>query len=124
MANLIIPVGVPGSGKSTWAKSMLDLKYHIVSSDDIRMRLFGSLRAAHEPEVKKDDKAKVWATFYREIDDCLAHGVDVVADATNLRAFAREKLRDIAKLQHAQTHVLLFDNYYQAWFRNRERPED
>jgi predicted kinase len=124
MANLIILMGIPGSGKSTWAKTMLDRKYHIVSSDEIRKKKFGSLKEAHTPDQKAENNQKVWWTFYREIEDCLKHNVYVFSDATNLRAFARERLREIADRTKAKTHLFVFDNIEQAAVQNLERDDD
>jgi predicted kinase len=124
MANLLIPMGIPGSGKSTWVKTMLDGKYTIISSDAIRKSLFGSLKAAHTPDEKAKNNAKVWDIFYRDIEEALKHNVDVVADATNLRAFARERLREIAERTGAKTHLLVFNNLDQACLRNVQRNED
>lgn len=124
MTNLIIPVGIPGSGKSTWARTILDRKYAVISSDEYRKKLFGSMREAHKPETKVERNEEVWKLFYQDIENCLNHSVDVFADATNLRAFAREKLVDIAKRSGARTHVLIFSNSKQAWERNELREED
>lgn len=122
--NLFVPIGIPGSGKSTWCRRMLDAL--VVSSDGIRVELFGSLRAAHDvsPERKKEHNRLVWDRFYSEVEDLLAAGRDVVADGTNLRDFAREKLRAIAHRQDAQIHAIVFNNTTQAFRQNKERPEE
>ncbi len=49
MKTAIILVGVPGSGKSTYAKKLNLMHF---SSDMIRLELFGTLRKHHTP---KDD---------------------------------------------------------------------
>ena len=61
MPNLVILAGVPGSGKSTWARAFFDLKYRIVSTDEIRRRQFGTLKAAHDghTETEKPNNALV-----------------------------------------------------------------
>lgn len=122
-ANLYIPVGIPGSGKSTWCERMLNA--YIVSSDDIRERLFGSLRAAHDvdPLQKRINNDRVWATYYGKIEKYLGE-CNVIADATHLRDFARARLRDIAHRKQAETHVIIFNNPKQAFKRNKERSED
>lgn len=127
MSNLVIPVGIPGSGKSTWGKTLLGGgKYSIVCSDDIRRRLWGSLTEAHNctPEEKSMRTTLVWKAFYADVEDKLRHNVDVYADATNLRDFARAKLRDIAERTNADVHLILFDNVNQALDRNLSREED
>jgi predicted kinase len=120
LPNLVILAGLPGSGKSTWAKSLLKYKYKIVSSDDIRKRLAGSLREAHDNEIDP------WAVFYKEIEEALRHGVDVVADATFLTVKHRDWIREVATfVGHVETHFILFKNTEEARARNAARgPED
>lgn len=124
--NLIIPIGIPGCGKSTWVKEMFDLKYAIVSSDAIRKNIFGSLVTAHRttPEQRVANNQQVFDIFHNKISEHLQFGVDVVADATNLNPFARDRLKAIAKEHGAKTHAILFKNPTEALVRNRERDED
>lgn len=128
MPNLIIPVGLPGCGKSTWARQMFDLKANIISSDKIRKELFGSLKAAHKGSTSAVESSpnnkEVWPLYHRRIDESLRHGMDTVADATNLRAFARSKLVDLANYSQASTHLIIFKNLMQALERNAKRDED
>lgn len=126
MPNLIFPVGVPGSGKSTWARTILGDHFNIVSSDDIRREFWGSLRAAHDvdPEEKKRRNEKVWDTFYARITSFLGGGLNVYADGTNLRQFARGRLRMIANEAEAPIHCLIFNNVQEAWERNIQREHD
>lgn len=125
MSKIVFPVGIPGSGKSTWARTMLT-DYSIISSDDIRRELFDTLRAAHDvdPEEKKRRNAKVWEIFYGRVRARAENRECVYADGTNLRNFARNKLRTIANETSSQLHVIIFDNAFQAWERNTERAHD
>lgn len=120
---LFVPVGIPGSGKSTWCGRMLDGSR--VSSDEIRIHLFGSLRAAHDvpPDEKKRRNAMVWEEFYGLIGRRL-YDENIIADGTNLRDHAREKLRTIAARHAAEIHVIVFNNTTQAFRQNKERPEE
>jgi predicted kinase len=132
MTNLVIPVGLPGCGKSTWAKNFFDLKYAIVSSDSIREELFGSLVAAHagdgtkefNPQQKAENNTRVFEIFHEKIEEALKHGVDVYADATNLNQRSRQRLVDIANKAHARTHLIVFKNSDEALMRNKLRPVD
>lgn len=120
---LYVPVGIPGSGKSIWCARMLDGSR--VSSDEIRIELFGSLRAAHDvtPEEKKKRNAQVWERFYDRVYGRL-YDENIIADGTNLRDHAREKLRLIAEQTGSEAHVIVFNNSTQAFKQNLERDED
>lgn len=124
MPNLLILAGIPGCGKSTWAKNYFDLMYAVVSSDRIRKEIFGSLKDAHRPEVKKDANRRVFEKFHDDIRTKLEFGVDVIADATSLTAESRTKLRDIGRAVPAKVHLVLFKNVAEALLRNEQREED
>jgi predicted kinase len=111
MTTLWIPVAIPGAGKSTFAQSMDAVVY---SSDKIREEIAESVN----DQTKNTD---VFELFHKRIDMSLLGGWDTFADATNLRDYAREKLRIIARNAHARTHVLFFTNVDQAIRRNKER---
>lgn len=72
--------GIPGCGKSTWSRKFTAEHNNIVqvSRDEIRFSLLadGEDYFAHEDEVI--------ATFYAEINEALAAGHDVIADATHI----------------------------------------
>lgn len=115
MPNLLILAGVPGAGKSTFAKTFFDLKYAVVSSDAIRQELAGSLRAAHEEAIKP------WDLFYQRIGDRLRQDVDVIADATFLTARHRTNALEVAWAHGATPHLILFINIAEAHLRNIAR---
>lgn len=112
---LYILVGIPGCGKTTWAKNVLAYIKHI-SSDDIRKELFG------DDPYDRDRNHRVFETFYKSIDLYLDMKYHVVADATNLRDFARAELRRIAQDREAETNLIFFQNASQAVVRNARRP--
>lgn len=122
---LFVPIGIPGSGKSTWTRMMLSDAV-VVSSDEIRKELFGDLRTAHDvtPERKKENNRNVWDVFYLDVEISLGLGRNVIADGTNLRDYAREKLHDIATRKGATIHAIVFNNTTQAFRQNKERPEE
>ena len=72
--------GIPGCGKSTWSRKFTAEHDNVVqvSRDEIRFSLLadGEDYFAHEDEVV--------ATFYAEINEALAAGHDVIADATHI----------------------------------------
>lgn len=74
----VMTVGLPGSGKSTWAARVNDAV--VISSDDIRSKLFGT----DNNKTTGEENAKVFTIAHRRIKENLKKGKNVVFDATNL----------------------------------------
>lgn len=117
---LVVLCGIPGSGKSTWARTFLDHDV-VVSSDDIREEI---LRDAQDQSANE----QVFAVFHDRILHGLRCGKVVVADSTALDARSRETLRGLASQANARLHLIVFTNLTQAITRNQRRdrvvPED
>lgn len=123
MSNLILLAGVPGSGKSSFAESFFP-RHSIVSSDDIRLRLFITLDIANQREQAADNNRLVFTVFHDTIASKLDKDKDVVADATFLTRKSREKVSAIAERFNALIHLILFKNVLQADMRNSRRDAD
>lgn len=110
---LYIPIGIPGSGKSTWCREHLYATP--VSTDDIRARMGDVNDQSHNDEV--------FERYHYEIGELLAdlRGINVVADATNLTRKARSTLYEIARANKADVHIILFKNLSEAVSRNNLR---
>lgn len=106
MAILIITIGLPGSGKSTWAKAWVGedpARRARVNRDDLRAMLHGGRvgTAWQERQVTLAQHAAVRAL--------LARGYEVVVDDTNLVASHRQQLAAIARECGAKVVVRRFD---------------
>jgi predicted kinase len=87
MARLTITRGLPGSGKTTWAR---DQRGHVrVNRDDLRRMLHGGLIGLGWAEVQ------VTIAQRAQIDALLRAGINVICDDTNLRS---RVVRDLAEL--------------------------
>ena len=124
MPSMIVLAGVPGCGKSTWAKQMFDLKASIICPDTFRLERYGSLAAAHAPGKRAESNNYVWNRSHTELDQALSHGVDAIVDATNLWRVGRLQLLEIGWRNHADCHLVLFKNVAEAVDRNAARSDD
>lgn len=89
MPTLYMMCGLPGSGKSTFAKKMApSIPAVIVSSDDIRAEVFGGYNA-------KDNERLVQLAC-EQVREHLKRGENVIFDATNTRKWQREKMLETA----------------------------
>ena len=87
MRTFILLSAIPGSGKSTWARTYAEEHPNtfIVASDELRCKIAGSPQAF-------DHEEEVWDAFLNEINGYADQYEDctVIADATNLRNQFRE----------------------------------
>ena len=124
MPNLVMLVGIPGSGKSYLAEKLSAQKGYVIhSSDNLRVELFGDI------DHQTDNRELFRVLENRIIDDLMA-GKDVIYDATNLNRRRRMAFVERAKKRSGATVSCNFLNvpYELCQKRNRERarvvPED
>lgn len=111
---LFILAGIPGCGKSTWARTYFS-PWSIVSSDEIR-----ETKWPGEP-YQRERNEEVFAELFRCIADMLEEGKDAVADTTGLMQAFRWEASDIADYHGAEKHLVFFNNSHQALHRNDQR---
>jgi predicted kinase len=99
-------IGIPGSGKSTFARQWVaaDPRYRIVSTDRIRAQLFGNAIIQGEWSI-------VEAQVLAEIRTHLAAGYSVIYDATNTKLEWRLQF-----LQHFRASENLANIPWMAWW--------
>lgn len=85
MRKLILTVGLPRSGKTTWARSM---GFPIVNPDSIRL-------AVHGQRFVPSAEPFVWAIAYTMVEALFLAGHEtIVVDATNISAKRRKEWED------------------------------
>ena len=100
---LIILVGVPGSGKTSYAKKYMnacsdEVKY--LSSDAIRQELYGD-------ESIQGSPAEVFALMQKRAVEALNDGYDVIYDATNITRKDRAGIIGVCpKFVHIEAHII------------------
>ena len=116
MNKLIMMMGVPGSGKSTWIKNHMMGTDEWISRDTIRFALLkeGEDYFAHETEV--------FNTFIENIIWALKAGLTVWADATHLNSKSRARVLDkVGKLADEIEAVWIDTDLITAFERNDMR---
>lgn len=83
MAKLIMLIGIPGSGKTTYSKE-LTTRYNaqVVSTDKVRQTYVGI------------EESEVFPTVYRMCNEYLSQGVNVILDATHITPKVRKRSFD------------------------------
>ena len=88
MPTITLLIGLPASGKSTYARRYLSTP--IVSSDALRAELYGD-------ENDQRHNREVFQVLHARVQMALAHSEDIVVDATNLTMKSRRPLLDMAR---------------------------
>ena len=118
MAKVILLVGLPGVGKSTWAREYIKNNDNtvIVSSDNIIAKINSFRFSSESNDI-------VFKQVHKDIKDVLGHGFDVIYDATNL---SRKKRRHFLKhiVRGVRVDCVLFHEPIETIFeRNETRTE-
>lgn len=86
--DMIVLVGISGSGKSTWKTEFLDKNpnYICINRDAIRLGLMGSLNGYYSRRDLGDIEQIVTETVDRIVESANAYDYNLVIDNTNLSA--------------------------------------
>lgn len=119
MNTLYVMVGIPASGKSTYAEKFIkqEIKMHpitCVSTDLIRADLFGDINdQTHNKEV--------WEYAYKATNILLYNNVNVVFDACNVSIADRKKLLSNITEKCRKVLIVMPHNPTRAFERNSKR---
>ena len=123
MPTLELTVGLPASGKSTYARELVSRArpgtLARVNRDDIRVNVFGGR------VFGRDVEDKVSIVQHAAVSELLRAGVSVIVDDTNLISRHRLALAEIADKHGAAVQLTPFLNVPLSVCleRNRARPE-
>lgn len=118
MRKIYLMCGVPGSGKSTFAKNYPFLKdCLIISRDQIRFPLLKD-----EDDYFKYEQT-VEAMFYAGVNQALLNGFDVIADQSTLTIGARRKFMSHIKSPHNELNIIWVKNSLENCIENDSNRE-
>ena len=116
---LIVMIGIPGSGKSTFARHYVEQANLMttiwVSRDDIRYSL---LSDGDDYFSKEKD---VFEFFIKAINAGLADGMDVIADATHLNSRSRKKLLSRITVPNIQIEACVMETPLEKCLENNAK---
>ena len=115
---LYITVGLPGSGKSTYAKNFIkDKEIEYLSSDELRA-VYG------KSEEDQTVTPLVFGHIKRKVDEFLKDGKNVLVDATSVNRKERSDYIKTAKKYGAKVVAIVFKMDRQGLIdRNKKRGE-
>ncbi len=124
MKNLIVLAGIPGSGKSTWAKEYQ--KNHpqtfVIDTDETRKKITGSYLAfpGHMEMIFDEMIKETNEIFAQEAGDCT-----VIEDSIFLDDYRRKYYMDRIKgYDHSILFMIKMHDYGICYVRNKLRPKD
>jgi len=105
----VIPVGISGSGKSTWINTLEGQGYAVVSPDDIRREVLGTVN-------DQSRGSEIFQIAYQRVVDALNAKNSVIFDATNVSSSDRREM-----LKYLKNNVDFdFDAYAKIFDGNPE----
>lgn len=114
--NLIMMIGIPGSGKSTIGKQIAQLfKYEYISSDEKREEWYGNTE-------DQTHNFELFCRLERLVTKMLEDGKDVVFDATNITRKSRKRFVELGKKENvSMSAVVVHTSEETAKRRNTQR---
>lgn len=116
MAKIFVMIGLPGSGKSSYAGKLADSHGAVVlSSDKLRKELYGS----YEDQTHNNE---VFLELYKRAREFLKMGINVIIDSTNISYKRRmEFLKSFNKIPCEKIAILMATPYEVCLERNAQR---
>lgn len=108
--------GLPGSGKTSLAKSLLDSNTDWISSDDIRRELYGS-------EEEQGDVSVVFGTMRKRTVEALKNSRSVIYDACNVQSNFRINLLKALKEFDCEKNCIICATPYKLCVERNNRRE-
>lgn len=104
MADLVVMCGLPGAGKTTFAKMFAKKNnYRYISIDNFYQAVFGN-------ETEHYHKYQVWEILYKAVDLAIEDGVNVILDTNAPNPSDREILYERIGKKFAHRTIVYVEN--------------
>lgn len=112
----VITVGLPASGKSTYANKLAEeINATIFSSDKLREELFGDVN-------EQAKNVKLFQELHKRIKDCLKSGKSAIMDSTSISSKRRRSfLEELNKIDCYKQCIVMATPYEQCLENNAMR---
>jgi predicted kinase len=118
MVKLLMLKGLVASGKSTYAKELVEKGWVRVNKDDLRAMM-------HNSHHGKGKEARVVDIRNQIVHSCLVAGQNIVVDDTSFNPIHEKVLREIAQMYNAEFEIKFFDTPLEVCIERdskREKP--
>lgn len=114
MSKVTMMIGIPGSGKSTYAMKLPGV---YVSPDAIRKELYGDISVQGNPK-------EVFSLVESRIREAINNGNDVVYDATNTTEFRKETVAEFREYGADQVDGIFINTPYDICMERNLKRKD
>ena len=116
MCTLTCIVGLPASGKSTYASQLANkINSTVFSSDSLRNEMFGDI-------YDQSHNQQIFQELHKRIKECLHNNNNAIMDCTNISSKRRRAfLNELKKIDCIKNCVIIATPYEQCLKNNRDR---
>lgn len=111
--NIIILIGLPGSGKSTWRNDFIEENqdYKIFSTDDMLEDLAKSLNKTYNEVFDFTLMKSLEKTMFKQFEESISKKENIIVDRTNMNFKSRKRFLSLVPDDYIKiAHVFMIDD--------------